>query len=511
MAGEVVVSFLRPGTLLTAIPVILLFAFFALIIAFVPGLAGSGFDALIIVLVSAYVVGRFVQPARIGHLSEGFLSMHVDGKEARSYALRYVAAVILSGAPVLVGALWLTFKMLGDSAWGFGGMGMGSMLGAGLSGALVMLLIVLIMLDLVLSHLMAASTSEYSELMGLTPWLYLWERRADVLMFLVSAVGGIMAFWLIYFIPILVVIGLVSLVSEGAGFALMGWAAMLPAALSPILFGRLVGSFVAGYGEFDPEDRSIGDLSPEAAAALDAARSGATPEEVRAAAGQQQPSGPEPTSAESTAAPTITGATTTRTSVTVSAFTKDHVSAAVQSVSAMRDNDIEANREVAQTAFQNDPHDLAAAVRFGLLSIRAGHMDNAARALRLVIAELVAERSGAAAVELYLSLGKDRTKLALDKVTLEGLSRVLKLQGKFLDAGWCLYAAWIASNPQNAQNQLTMVGLEAVEKEAWEDVHRIFSFLLEKHPETSFKDQAAVALAKAESELALKRHKERGS
>ena len=101
-----------------------------------------------------------------------------------------------------------------------------------------------------------------------------------------------------------------------------------------------------------------------------------------------------------------------------------------------------------------------------MLSLRADDFESANRALRLAVSELVAEQSGAAAVQLYQALGKHRTRLGLDRVTREGLSRVLKLQGKFLDAGWCLYAVWVSSNPQNAQNHLTMVGLEAVEKEA---------------------------------------------
>ena len=75
-------------------------------------------------------------------------------------------------------------------------------------------------------------------------------------------------------------------------------------------------------------------------------------------------------------------------------------------------------------------------------------------------------------------------------MTLEGLSRTLKMQRKYLDAGWCLYAAWVGTNPQNAQNHLTQIGLEAVQEEAWEDVKRIFTFLLQKHPDTSFKDKA---------------------
>jgi hypothetical protein len=165
--------------------------------------------------------------------------------------------------------------------------------------------------------------------------------------------------------------------------------------------------------------------------------------------------------------------------------------------------------EKAKTAFQNDSHDLIAAVRFGLLSLRKDDVENAVRALRLAVTELIAERSGAVAVKLYEALGKHRTRLGLDKMTLEGLSRVLKLQGRYLDASWCIYSAWLPSNPQNAQNQLTMVGLEAAENGAWDDVKKIFGFLLQKHPDTSFKDKAEGALAKAEKELAVREHRDR--
>jgi hypothetical protein len=525
MAGEVVVGFLRPGTMLTSIPVIGAFILSMLIIAFVPGLGGV-VGAILMMFVSAWIVGRFVQPAQDGYLDEGFFSAHLPRGAARRYALRYLAAIILSGTPLFVGALYLAFRTMGDSLGGLMGMGgmggMGSVMGAGLAGALIVALIVLIMLDLFLAYLMAAWTDSYSDLIGLRPWAYLWQRRADVVMFIVAGVGGLLAFWMIYFVPILFVIGIISLMSDEAAIAVAGWAMALPMALSPVLLGRLAGSFMAGEGEFDPSERPVGDLSPEAEAALAAARSGADPAVVAAAAAAAEAASenPEPAPSATTtqgAADTTTGSTTTsttaasttRTSVTVSAFSKDHVAVAVQSVGAMSDEQVGPAREIAQTAFQNDPHDLAASVRFGLLSLREGRSDNAVRALRLVISELVAERSGAAAVELYQSLGKNRTRLGLDKSTLEGLAKILKLQEKFLDAGWCLYAAWIASNPQNAQNQLTLIGLEAVEKEAWEDVQRIFSFLLQKHPETTFKDKATEALAKAEKELEFKKKMKR--
>jgi hypothetical protein len=518
MAGEIVIGFLSPGTLFTSIPVILFFAFWALVIAFVPGLAESGFGALLLMLVSSYVVGRFVQPAREGHLNEGWFSPYVNGKEAWSYALHYFAAVILSGAPILIGALFLVAKMFGGL--GLGG-GLGSVMGAGLSGALIMLLIILIAMDMVLAYLMAAWSDSYGDLMGLNPWIYLWHRRGDVAMFFVAGLGGVIAFWLVYFVPMLLLGALVALFSEEAGFAVLGWAMMLPAALSPVLFGRLVGGFVAGEGEFDPEQRPLGDLSPEAEAALAANRSGADPAAAAAAAaasGAAQ-SNPEPApsapAAAGTAPPaaepgaeTTSSTTTSTTSVTVSAFTKDHVAATVQSVKEVPDDGVDLALERARTAFQNDSHDLVAAVRFGMLSLRKEDFDSAIRALRLAVSELVAERSGGAAVQLYQALGKNRTRLGLDKMTLEGLARVLKLQGKYLDAGWCLYAAWLPSNPQNAQNHLTMVGLEAAQKEAWEDVQKIFRFLLQKHPDSSFKDQAEASLAKAEQELAVRRHRD---
>jgi len=519
MAGEVIVGFLRPGTIFTSIPVIMVFVFLVAIpITFVPGLAGSGLDGLLAVLVSSYVVGRFMQPAREGHLAEGWFSHLTASRVAISYAFRYMAAVVLSGAPILVLALFLVFKMMGDTAWGLSGMGtsMGSLASAGLAGALVMVLLVLIALDVVLAYLMAAASDDYGDLLGLKPWSYLWYRKADVAMFFASAAGGVMAFWMIYFIPILLVSGMVSLVSEAAGAVAIGWGLMLPLALAPVLFGRLVGAFVAGDGEFDPLQRPVADLSPEAAAALAAARTGADPAAASAAAsagnGRLAPAPPlaKPMATPPAAPVTAESTGTTAPSVTVSAFSKEHVIAIAKEVEAVPADALDLARGKAQTAFQNDNHDLAAALRFGLICLRQEAYDDAVRALRLAVTELVAERSGAAAVQLYQSLGKHRTRLGLDKMTLEGLSRVLKLQGKYLDAAWCLYAAWAPTNPQNAQNHLTQIGLEAAQKEAWDDVQRIFRFLLQKHPDTSFKDKADAALAKAEQELALKAFKSKG-
>lgn len=176
----------------------------------------------------------------------------------------------------------------------------------------------------------------------------------------------------------------------------------------------------------------------------------------------------------------------------------------IAEVNSVADEGVEAAHLRWRRRFETEPQDLVAATRLGLYALRAGESDEAARALRLVLAELIGERAGAVAAKLYLATGRHRTSLGLDRGTLEGLARVLRMQKRFLEAGWCLYAAWIDSNPQNAQNRLMEVGSEAAGAEAWEDAAKIMRFLLQKHPQSSFRDRAEELLAKVESELRLR-------
>lgn len=506
VAGEIVINFLRPGILFTAIPVILIVVVAAALLGLAP--IPPAVTSLVLLAIVAALVGRFAIPAANGYYNEGFLSLHFGGRSMWGYAMRYLVALIVTGVPIWIGAMFAVPAILGaGSGGGMMGpsLGLGSLMGFGFAGVAMMVFLVAAVLGGICSYLLAIWADTPAQLFGTAPFEMLWWRRGDVLMFAISATGGVITFWLIYLIPLGVLVALLSAISSGLGATVGAFVISLPLALSPVLIGRLAGGFVSGQGHFNPNGPDQVELAVAAAQSAQASRAEAGGE-APAAAAPTPAADPAPAAAAAQAAatpaePPAAAAPPAAPAVKAAAFDMDLLKQLIGEVKGLDENAMAAEEMRAGQAVSDDPENIAAVVKKGLIHVRKGEADAATPLMKLAITELLAERSQQAATQLYLACGDLRTRLPLDKLSREQLANTFRLQKRWLESAFCLYQAWLPTNPQNAQQKLHEIGQEALGAEAWQAAGQIFQFLLKRHPDTSFRGTAEQGRNKAAAEI----------
>lgn len=254
LSGEVVVTFIAPATIISAVPVLILFALaIAASVLLIPDRLAF-LQPLPLLLVSAVAVGRFAIPASRGALHEGWFTDQIERGETLAYALRYLLLTVLWLIPA-AGLSWLAVELGGER------MAMGMMFGGpsftayGFAGVLLLLVALIAIFAPTLAFIICAGTTRLREVVSLEPWRrLLGERRGDLVVFYAAMIGGFAVFWLIYALPLVVIVVAISAISEGAGAAAGGFILLLPVTMTPILMGRLAGALVAGAEEEAFED-----------------------------------------------------------------------------------------------------------------------------------------------------------------------------------------------------------------------------------------------------------------
>ncbi len=240
-AGQVIRGFVRPGTLLTTVPVIVVTSILGLVSAAVVDMLGVPAPiALVVILVaSSPVVGRFALPAREGELEAGFVEAPFDGPELGSFVLRYAALTCVWAVPCAVFLLWAAPSSVASTPQGW------DAFLAGPTALVAVSAVVVALLAPTLSLLIATRTDSVGEALSRDAWRWLAvARRHDLVVFYAALVGGLALFVVLAAIVLLVVAALAFFVSPGlaASVALFAWIA--PGAASPVLLGRLAGAFV---------------------------------------------------------------------------------------------------------------------------------------------------------------------------------------------------------------------------------------------------------------------------
>ena len=106
-----------------------------------------------------------------------------------------------------------------------------------------------------MSFIICTATSEPGEVLSIQPWReLLGEEFPNLVVFYASMFGGVLSFWLIYAIPLGIIIGLLSLISRELAGTLGVFILSLPATMAPILIGRLAGAMVLGSQHDFAED-----------------------------------------------------------------------------------------------------------------------------------------------------------------------------------------------------------------------------------------------------------------
>ncbi len=291
-AGEAVVQLVRPRTLFTALPILVLYLLLGGILE-VTGLdeAYPG-NLVVMLLISSYLVGRFALPAADGHTDAGFISQSEYHIGARFFAVRYLVITVLWCIPT-GGLLYIIGKITSPETWQ--GLMYRNWYGLGLGGASILLMVavaIILVLAPTLSFLVCTLTDELSEVFSLEPCRYLGSRGADLVVFFSTLIGGMLVFFGLYFVPLMVLSVMAGSVSGSAAQVLILFAVLLPTSVWPILMGRLCGGF-AHY------DTLIAAEEPDVRASM---LSHADPEVAQAAAESyatqmKQPHAPQASSA----------------------------------------------------------------------------------------------------------------------------------------------------------------------------------------------------------------------
>lgn len=458
LSGEVVVAFLSFGTLISAIPVLVLYGLALLIGAFAIPDSAYFLRPLLLVAATAFATARFALPAVRGELDSGWINDNVSYAEAGAFALRYLLLMLAWGvlAALLV---WLGMQLAGESMMMMGMMGPPSPAALGV-GAVPLLLALFIALVAPTLSLIACSATD--DLRGaFSPDIWRWllqEQVGNVMVFYAAMVGGFFVFFLLFALPLLMVTGLLSALSPGLGVALGGFVMLIPLATYPILAGRLAGALVAG----ETED----ELHEEASFIREEDRSAAAP------TSSKQPPQAMPDDQAETAAP----------------HTADRAvqEKLIQQVEGTEPLHMENAILLANNRLNARPGDPVAAAGLVLLLCKAGRQEELGeRAEKAIRINLKAD-NGLLAAKMFIGLGKARRGLGLHPVEYRKLGEMLRGLRGYLAAALCLVEA-VAAYDDEARAEEALIELlrEAEGRARKEDVENIARLFRQRFPQST--------------------------
>ena len=495
-SGEVVRGFVRFGTLLTCIPVMVctfaLAAFGGMIVAWtgMPPWMAMGVS----VVTTAPIVGLFATAARSGSFSCGFfeaLTQHRAG--VFGFVLRFSAI----GVPFALAA-GLSAERLGRASFTSP---------VGMTGSLLWLGVLLVsaVLGPSLGLLIAARTDSVGEAVSAQAWGWvLFERRGDLPAYFASAIGGLVLFWMLA-LPAVAVLGAVAAAMDPRLGLVLGAAAWVaPFAASPILLGRLAGAFAAG----DYLDAS--DLGPQPARPIVAAPR--SPSRPSAPSGPAAPaparSATPPPSAPPSASPTTASAVTAAPAAVASSAVapppavsvsaagtslerRTPVPVALKNLEERAETDLAGALQECAALCEQEPRSAAAHALHARFAHDAGQEEEARGAAGRAIPLAFETGAGAIAVELFLHLSAQANRLPLPGATWLQLGKALGARSHDDAAHWCLRAAAATGADEavvdKARIQLAEAALEAGRAE---NALKIYEAFLAERELSSFADFA---------------------
>jgi hypothetical protein len=120
----------------------------------------------------------------------------------------------------------------------------------GVYGIWYALLICLGFFGPLIATLLATYTNSFSEVFSLEPWKWLLlERSADLPAYLSLALGAMLLFFMMYFLPLFIIKIILINIDIKLGFYFDYLLSYLPLFVLPVIHGRLSGAFVAMNGE----------------------------------------------------------------------------------------------------------------------------------------------------------------------------------------------------------------------------------------------------------------------
>jgi tetratricopeptide (TPR) repeat protein len=466
MAGEVMYQFMLPKTLISALPILIIFSMLWLVTTMIEDLTGySALPAFFIVYVM--MVGHFSLPALKGVFDSNFLSGTDTGNKLWLFTLRYMALILGCALPLaLFASLTVGLKSLPGSAAEIL-VPLASIQQS--SDRLPLTAIVLVsMLMLTLFLIVATRARTLREAFSLDMWAWLLsERRADLPIFYVALTGGLVIFFGIYLIPFALVFFLAFKFSIQLGVAVSAFFYLWVLAATPILVGRMCGAFVAGENDLDFATENI-------LALLGVVPSTASPQmELKLTTGADQPQPIEK---------------------------KLSFNEMVAKIRALPIDTLTSEISKTEALLATRPHDPYIAVELAMLYRRAGEAEKALKAAARAITKAINNGYAEIGVSLFRGFAKERADLGLDAQTLEIIGNILLKQELVLDAGWCLHeSATLAGDMLKAQKKLMHVATVAEEAGRYTEAIALYNFFISAYPHTNLVQYAKQGKNRAEA------------
>ena len=448
-SGEIIRRFVSPGIFLTAFGIIIYWIVIGVILFFVGHFLPALLQVLIILFASAIILGRIAMPASRGDLNAGLFSQYLEAGEGRDFAIRYCLFTLVWFIPVAL-LTWVLQSnlegMIMSGAMG-GGYSFASM---GFHGFLFALLFVVCIAAPIFTAILSTYTQSIAEVFSAEPWAWLFqERRADLLPFIASILGGIFCFWLFYLIPLVLIAVLAFKASQGFGFFIASLIYLLPLALSPVLIARLSGAFVFGESCFEValEDEIL-------MASGSAGHSEKQTELVKATfahRAEQATHGKENPFAHMTPDHDNSDEADDKApdSEEMAFDTTDGI---IQWVKLASTQEVQATLD---TLSKNKPQSALEWVKLTYVQRKLKHEHEAILAAKQAIESLLDHTQYAQdALIVYQDFVVAKTQLQLSPVHLQKLGELLGTNLRYSDASWCLYFAAMLATPDEQDSAI---------------------------------------------------------
>jgi len=447
LAGQVVVNFLHPSSVGTAIPVIL---FFLLPVALIQAIFKQWLvlDAFLSILISGIALSRFAIPASRGDLDAGWFSRSIRNGESLKFAFRYGILTVLWGIPA---GLLLFFALRSAS-------GGPDITHIGFSAVFLLFGVLLLILAPALSVIIATATDDPRDLLSFSPWRKLLvDKSQDTIAYFAAMLGGVLVFWAVYALPLMLLVAAIGAMAPGAGATIGVFLLLLPFAMTPILVGRLAGAFVAG----DTENQV-----PEAVGADEPAKPGAADPTSSAQPDQpaETPSSPLPADipADQNAAQNL-----------------------LKKIAAIPDFQLDNALLLAQNRLNARPEDPFILAEIALLMCRATSQAGLDEAATIGIRVNLQPGRRKLAAKIFVDCGKARPALSLAAGDLKKMARYLESLNSYQAAAvaWNMAMTKLKVDPEVVQEKLLELAADAEQAGRAKDSAGIMRFLEKLFPD----------------------------
>ncbi|HJN51230.1 MAG: hypothetical protein QGI68_18775 [Pseudomonadales bacterium] len=497
LAGDVVCSFVHPSTIFKSIPVLIFFIVTIGAIAFALDDVFP-FDILLSLMVLSFAVSRFAIPAVSGEFDDGWFSSYNSNASSLAFSTRYVVITLIWSVPSAA-ILWLVATWGGENfAFDLSPM---SLAQSGLMGIVTVLLGLVFIFAPTLGFIICTATDEIADMFSLELWKYLLiEQKADLVVFYTSLIGGVLIFWLIYALPLIIIVMVGATLSSTVGGVLGGFIMSLPLIMAPVLLGRLCGALVKGAAQEEEPDTTS---PPEPEATQSGSHSGSQSEQPTA---KPSPAEQQPGLAQSGQPSALRSDTSQETSAPMAADSRAAVSQprqeeeeAVVRYTPSDENTVAKLLEkvdnvtslhmanallLARNRLNGRPDDPFIAAECTLLLAKSDNLTEAVESAANAIPLALHNEFHELAIRLYMACGSERRQLKLDKGQWNGLSSALIKEHHYQAAVVCLQSSGLAS-AQKLKSIADLAKSNGKSKQAL----NILQLLLKKYPKAAIVEQ----------------------